>query len=44
MAAEPGRPIGRLAGGDQAGDREGHRQAVVVEAVGLGAVQDRAAV
>ena len=44
MAAEPGRPIVVAPLGDQPGDREGHRQAVIVEAVGLGAVEDGAAV
>ena len=39
MAADAGRSIVVSPGGDQAGDREGHRQAVVVEAVGRGAAE-----
>ena len=39
MAAEPGRPTDVSPVGDQAGDREGHRQAVIVEAVRLGPVE-----
>ena len=41
---EPGRPIVGLAGRDEAGDREGHRQAMVVEAVGRRPAERRAAV